>query len=317
MPEIQHLPRHNRLINQLMNVLRDAGLVVRVKNEWTRTAKPEASQSSSQMPEKILIDFPQHACEHNLLNTTGSKLAECLAGALDPLLILFGTRQSRGLMEEVYTNGPMQLATTRQFGSFVMQCFRAQNDKETFHVLEVGGGTGGTSKHIVEVIARLNIPMTYTFTDISPSLVKSAKEKLGKYAFVQFRTIDLEQEVPAELSDRFHMVLATNVMHATSNFDGCATHVRQILRPAGFLALLEFTKNNYWYDLVFGLPEGWWLYSDGRRHAFLDGFGWERVLKRAGFQHVDWTGGKSRESSTFRIFLAYQSVPETYQMNRS
>ncbi|ERF77161.1 hypothetical protein EPUS_08465 [Endocarpon pusillum Z07020] len=30
-PEIQHLARHNRLVNQLMNVLRDAGLVVRVK----------------------------------------------------------------------------------------------------------------------------------------------------------------------------------------------------------------------------------------------------------------------------------------------
>lgn len=308
-PEIQHVPKHDRLINQLMNVLRDHGLITRAKHKWTRTTKPIPSQTSSQMLEKILQDFPQNACEHVLLDTTGSKLAECLSGAVDPLFLLFQTRQKRALMEEVYTNGPMQLATTHHIGSFIAHCFGPQTTKEPFHILEVGGGTGGTSKHIVGVLAQLGIPVTYTFTDISPSLVKSAKDKIGKHSFVKFRSLDLEQEIPTELHSRFHMVLATNVMHATSSLDRCAAHARQMLRPDGFLALLEFNKNIYWFDLVFGLLDGWWLHSDGRRHALVDEFAWERVLKRTGFQHVDWTGGESRESSTFRILLAYQSTP--------
>jgi len=61
----------------------------------------------------------------------------------------------------------------------------------------------------------------------------------------------------------------------------------------------------YWFDLVFGLLDGWWFFSDGRKHVLVDEAFWESSMKRAGFKHVTWTCGDIPEANTLRIITGF------------
>ena len=83
-----------------------------------------------------------------------------------------------------------------------------------------------------------------------------------------------------------------------------------MLRGDGFVALVEFTKHMFWFDLVFGFLEGWWLYEDGREHVLADGPFWEKSMRASGFDHVAMTDGTSLEARTLRIITGFPTGPE-------
>jgi hypothetical protein len=84
---------------------------------------------------------------------------------------------------------------------------------------------------------------------------------------MEFRTIDIKKVPPAELKVKYHAIISTNSIHATRNLEISTRHMNQMLRSDGFVSLVEFTQNIYWFDLVFGLLDGWWLFEDGRPHV--------------------------------------------------
>ena len=57
-------------------------------------------------------------------------------------------------------------------------------------------------------------------------------------------------------------------------------------RPGGLLVLLEVVKPARWIDLVFGLTEGWWRFSDQAlrpSYPLLTFDGWNHLLDEFGF----------------------------------
>jgi SAM-dependent methyltransferase len=211
-------------------------------------------------------------------------------------------------MADQYFLAPIQSSASRQLASFIGQCFHSQrtSPEQPLRVLEIGAGTCGTSLYAVEAFAQLGIPVEYTFSDISPSFVAEAKTKLGEHRFVIYRILDITQDPPPELRHRYDMVFATNTIHATPDASRSARNAREMLRPGGFLALVEYTQTSYYLlDMVFGQLDGWWAFNDGRDHALMDVDGWKATLLRAGFRGVDWTGSQSQESKILRIILAY------------
>ena len=305
-PNVPHSLKHDKLMIQLMRALRDDGLITQADNDWIRTSKPVSVQvSSSERFDQILADFPQFAPEHKLLHAVGSKLDECLSGECNPLALLFGSPEKRKLMADQYLIAPIQSSVSQQLSSFIRHCFGSQGINQALRVLEIGGGTCGTSLHAVNAFAQLGIPVEYTFSDISSSFVTAAKSKLAEHKFVKFRTLDITEDPCLDLRDHYDMIIATNVIHATRDACESARHARQMLRPGGFLTLVEYTRKMYLLDVIFGQLDGWWLFEDGRDYAIMDESGWKTMLKRAGFEKIDWTGGQSQESQICRIILAY------------
>ncbi|KAL5361507.1 hypothetical protein BJX96DRAFT_185313 [Aspergillus floccosus] len=304
-PPIQHIPRHAKVMKQYYKVLEDSGLIAITDNGPIRTAKPVSAVKSQDLYQMIYSAFPQHRGEHKLLNSTGSKLASCLKGETDPLQILFGSKASKDLMEDVYTNSPMFATGTRILGDFFVKTFAKYKGPEKLRILELGAGTGGTTKYIVEKLLEHNIPFTYTFTDLSPSLVALAKRKFSRYGCLEFLVLDIEKPPPEHLMNSYHAILSSNCVHATKNLLNSTTNTRQLLREDGFLCLLELTRNLFWLDCVFGLLEGWWLFEDGRKHVLADEYLWKETLLQARFRHVDWSDDDTQESDQFRVITGF------------
>ena len=304
-PPPQCLPKYSLLIARLKDILKQSGLVLSDGTEIVRSDVLINDVYPDELLKELCYTFPQYAIEHHLLHTTGSQLAKCLSGNAEPLQILFRTIENRELLENVYTNGPMYQAITRFLGDFFSKVYERAKNGEVIHFLEVGGGTGGTTRHIVDVLADKGIPFTYTFTDLSGTLVAAAKKRFARYDFMRFAILDIEKPPPKEMIKKYHTVISTNCIHATRDLSKSLIHVREMLRPDGFASLVEFTRNLEWFDLVFGLLDGWWLFDDGRKHALVDEWFWDSSMRSAGFKHVSWTDGPSEESRTLRIINAF------------
>ncbi|KAL9031279.1 MAG: hypothetical protein Q9196_000686 [Gyalolechia fulgens] len=311
LPRVQSLPKHDLLMRQLEKILSDASLVRIDGAGLTRTDVSVDQTPSRTLFSEILRAFPHHANEHRLLHITGSKLAECLTGTADPLALLFRSKENKELLEDVYTNGPMYEAVTKLLASFLQRAYQTNREGGVFHILELGGGTGGTTKYIIDFLEKEGVHFTYTFTDLAGSLVTAAKKKFAGKDFMQFRVVDIEKQPPAEFNNKYHTIISTNCIHATRNLQLSGSNIRHMLRADGFVSLVEFTRNLFWFDLVFGLLEGWWLFEDGRQHVLASETFWDRSLRNAGFKHVTWTDGRSEEAQTLRIITAFPAGPES------
>ncbi|MGH8574004.1 MAG: SDR family NAD(P)-dependent oxidoreductase, partial [Gammaproteobacteria bacterium] len=87
----------------------------------------------------------------------------------------------------------------------------------------------------------------------------------------------------------FDLVLGYNVVHATPKIGETVGHLRSLLAPGGLLVLVETTRLRRWDEMVWGLTEGWWHYTDERLRGDspLLGLGaWEELLRGRGFDLV-------------------------------
>jgi len=106
-------------------------------------------------------------------------------------------------------------------------------------VLEVGGGTGGTTLHVLPC---LNAQQTeYVFTDVSNVFLSKAAKRFEAYPFVRYRVLDIGSDPDFRVFSPhgFDVVIAANVLHATSDLHSTLERVRKLIAPHGLLVLLE------------------------------------------------------------------------------
>jgi hypothetical protein len=87
--------------------------------------------------------------------------------------------------------------------------------KGPLHILEVGVGTGGMIRRLLAVLKRSGVLFVYTMTSIGSAFGAAAQMKVGQYPTAVFRVLDIEREPPADLRHQQHIVLGSNVVHAT------------------------------------------------------------------------------------------------------
>ncbi|KFA71272.1 hypothetical protein S40288_08480 [Stachybotrys chartarum IBT 40288] len=309
-PETQFISKHTKLIPQLHTILEDARLVEReTDGSFRRSAVTVPTTPAPALHDEMLKSFPCHASETRLLHKTGPKLSQCLSGTADPLGLLFGDPATRNLLADVYTNAPMFKTGTLVLAQYLSSLLSTVAGQRELRILELGAGTGGTSQHVIETLAALgpNHPFTYTFTDLSPSLVASARLKFSKWPMVRYEVLNIEEEPAMESMGIYDIILSTNCIHATADLVHSTANIKKMLRPDGLLCLVELTRNLYWFDLVFGLLEGWWLFKDDRNHALADERRWKRDLETVGFGWVEWSDTSSAESDILRVIAASPS----------
>lgn len=318
-PDVQSksLPRHAKLVQRLYSVLEDGHLISTAKSGFVRTSVFVDTTPAETLYQAIIPRYSESANVHELVKVTGSELAPCLTGEKDGLQLIFGDRKNKHTLEDMYTNWPLFRTPTLILGDFLLKAFTNATGSGKFRILEVGAGTGGTTKYIVKHLQSHGIPFEYTFTDISSSLVSSARKTFNDVEEMKFELLDIEKPPSANYQGTYHVIIATNCVHATRNLGVSLRHLRQMLRDDGALTLVEITQKMFWLDIVVGLFEGWWLFEDGRTHALIDELHWQRLMKEAGFQSVLWSDGKAPEAATVRVIGAFPSTNEIRKVKKA
>jgi SAM-dependent methyltransferase len=304
-------PQHGRLVEYLYDMLeKEARLIDMDGDQITRTAISPPAKSSEEILQHLMRNYPDHGYTNKLTYFTETRLADVMTGKSDGIKLIFGTEEGRELVSGLYGDSLLNKLAYKQMEDFIKRLISKLPTLEgPLKILEMGAGTGGTTKYLAPLLANLNVPVEYTFTDLAPSFVAVARKKFKAYAFVKFRADDTEKPPADDLLGTQHIIIASNAVHATHSLTESTKNIRKALRPDGFLMMLEMTETLYWIDMIFGLLEGWWLFDDGRRHAISHQSRWERELQLVGYGHVDWTDGNCPENNIQRIIIALASGP--------
>jgi NAD(P)-dependent dehydrogenase (short-subunit alcohol dehydrogenase family)/SAM-dependent methyltransferase len=209
----------------------------------------------------------------NLLMSTAPELSGVLTGRVDPLTLLFSDQNAQAA-SALYKSTFL----AKHFNSLIADAIRdiiQSSEKSlppdyTIHILEIGAGTGGTASYVLPALATLGVRVRYVFTDLSSSLLARASKTFARYDFVDYRVLNVESpcEPQGFAAESFDFILATNVLHATSNLPLVMAHIRDLMLPGGRLIVSELTKVQPFADCTFGLTTGWNAHSDRYR---LDG----------------------------------------------
>ncbi|KAJ5864578.1 Polyketide synthase [Penicillium soppii] len=304
---IHHIPSLKRLVDYLYDMLEKECHIIKLEGtQILRTSVAAPTSSSADALQALMHTAPDHQYPHMLTYFAGSRLTKVLSGKSDGIKIIFETDEGRQLASGLYADSPLNKLSYMQMQDFIKRLVsKLPESNGPLKILELGAGTGGTTKWIVSLLADLRIPVEYIFSDLSPSFVTAARKSFGKqYPFMRFRTVDVEKNPADDLISSQHMVLASNAVHATHSLTKSLRNIRRTLQPDGFIMILEMTRTIYWVDMIFGLLEGWWLFDDGRRHAIAHQSRWRNDLHSVGYSHIDWTDGIHPETTIQRVFLA-------------
>jgi acyl transferase domain-containing protein/nucleoside-diphosphate-sugar epimerase/acyl carrier protein len=307
--KVEHVSEHASFVNYLYKMLADhSDLIEAIDGRLRRTKKQAPFQSSKELLEELNLKWPGERDCNDLTYYAGAHLPDLLRGKTDGVKLIFGAPRGKELVSKVYGDWPMNKLYYTQMQDFISRlASKLPRDEGCLKILEMGAGTGGTTKWLVPLLASLNFPIEYTFTDLGPSFVAAARKKFKQYPFMKFATHDIEKEPAKEFIATQHIVVASNAVHATHNLKSSTGNIRKMLRPDGLLMMLEMTGTMYWCDMIFGLFEGWWLFDDGRKHAVTNEQQWKAALQSVGYGHVDWTDGDLPENKLERLLIGMAS----------
>ncbi|PNP48840.1 hypothetical protein THARTR1_10285 [Trichoderma harzianum] len=245
------------------------------------------------------------------LNRLGPNLPDLLTGAVHPLTLM----KEDDLLTKVY----LEERCLRCYSQIAAYCRELGRQWPTMKVLEVGAGTASVTLPIMQALENPGRVMAsqYDFTDISAGFFPAAKERLSEYEnIINYKTLDIEEDPAAQgfTPNSYDLIIACNVIHATSQIDVVVKNVQALLRPGGKFLLMETTVDQVYYNLIFGAFSGWWAgYDEGRRLSpLLSVPQWQEMLEKNGFDKTEpvFSDYEKEEGGTLSVFVAHAKQSE-------
>lgn len=160
-----------------------------------------------------------------------------------------------GLLEHIYRNTYAFAEYNNYLGDLVKQLSHRFPRMDIFEIgvsyypwtvklglTLAGAGTGSTAEAVLRKIG--DQYSSYTYTDVSAGFFLKAqdifKEHTGKMVY---KTYDAEKAPSQQgYTERtYDLVIASNVLHATHSLETTLSNARKLLKPGGYLVMLEVT----------------------------------------------------------------------------
>lgn len=246
------------------------------KAEWNNDTH-EAILAASQ-PYLDSIDF-------KMVREIGENLVDIVRG--DKSAIEVAMRDN--LLNELYPNALGMKECTIYLARLIKQMTHRYPH---LNVLEIGAGTGGSTKAIMNAVGESF--SSYTYTDISSGFFPAAQGLFKEQSHrMTYKVLDIGKD-PAEQGfekgQRYDLIVASMVLHATPSIRRTLANARKLLKPGGYLVAMEgFSNDVARTGLVFGAFAGWWLGAEEGRvlgpHATVAE--WDGLLRETGFSGCD------------------------------
>ncbi|KAK1749891.1 polyketide synthetase [Echria macrotheca] len=246
-----------------------------LQREWLSDEPAVVDELCSQHPGQIDLQLAQ---------AVGQNLGAVVRGELQPLEVM--------LKDDMLNRFYMEGCGFDVMNENVVSVMRQITYKfPRCNILEIGAGTGGTTWNILNAIG--NAYESYTYTDVSPGFFEKAADKFSQFSHrMIFKVLDAEKPVaPQGFTEyAYDIVVAAYVLHVSRNLRETVEHARSLLKPGGFLILLEVTAPQILrLNLMMGALPGWWLGADDGRRMYpgISVVDWDALLLDTGFSGVD------------------------------
>ena len=281
------VPKQWRLFARLLQVLAELDILEDDRQQWHVKA-PLAAVNPAQKVEQLSSQYPHSPAEITLLHRCATQLSSILRGAIDPVELVF-PHGDLTAVTQLYQKSPAANVMNTLVQQAISTAVAKLPAARGVRILEIGAGTGGTTSYI---LPQLDPDRTeYVVTDIGAFFNSKAQAKFQDYPFVRYEILDIEVDPTTQgfEAHQYDVIVAANVLHATTSMSQTLAHVNKLLAPGGILVLLESTTRQRWLDLIFGLLDGWWKFSDRDLrpdYPLLSTAQWQKLLIDQGFSQV-------------------------------
>ncbi|MBC8943854.1 non-ribosomal peptide synthetase/type I polyketide synthase [Xenorhabdus indica] len=285
---LQLAPRYQRLLTQWLELLSKQGFIEKIAGGY------RCLQPLSQIPAPTTKLADAIWCQ-----TISRYVATCidqhdtlLAGRGNALELLFADKQTTA---SLYSENPALRCLNQTAAEIVRQLSQTA---EHFTVLEVGAGTGATSKTVLKQNAQ-SIE-SYHFTDVSPLFLDDARQSFNHYGeTVKFALFDINRRIDFSQHPEsgYDLIMAVNVLHDAIHLRNTLKRLSRLLKAGGWLLIIESTKRESAMQLAsVGFIEGINAWADDRgddqgNSALLELADWRNCLEKSGYQvSLEWPG---------------------------
>lgn len=304
-----------RLFERFLDILAEDNLLQKTGTSW-QVAAVRKITNPRLLCDALLEEYPAYHAELTITGWCGDGLAQALKGEVDPVQLLFPDGGT--MAEKMYRDSPAAHVYSGMVGEAVKAAVAQLPAGRMLRVLEIGGGTGGTTSHVLPHLPADRV--SYTYTDIGPLFVAKAQEKFAAYPFMRFQTLNIEEDPAAQglKGQQFDLILAANVIHATANLHQTLAHVQQVLAAGGTFMMLEIIQRRRWIDITFGLTDGWWRFVDSDvrpDYVLLNRTEWLNLLANSGFAEVAATPGGDSPFDEEAVLIARKTADKSAQVS--
>ena len=274
------VPAQRRLLERMLRLLAEHGVARADGTGWTLVHDLAAHDLDEEL-RQLRSRYPFASIEIEVAART-LELPRVLRGELSGVDVLFPDG-SFALASALYRDTPAARTLNAQVASVVREIGRGA--QRPLRVLEIGAGTGGTTSAVLDALPSGG---EYVFTDLSTGFLAAARAAFRDRPGMRYELLDVEDRarVDALASPPFDVAIAANVLHATRSVRDTLANVKRLLRPDGYLVLLEATTSLAIADIAFGATEGWSHRTDLDLRPLgplLSRETWLNVLRDAGF----------------------------------
>ncbi|TVY84046.1 Polyketide synthase-nonribosomal peptide synthetase [Lachnellula suecica] len=246
-------------------------------------AEAEWNLDSKGVIHEIMNRTPDNA-DFNIMRAVGENLPAFVRGETD--ILEHVTKD--GILDDFYKHGLGLEVSQAWLGRMAGQiCHRYPH----MNILEIGAGTGGPTKRIIPELDRAF--SSYTYTDASAAFFEDAREIFKDHSHrMNFKVLNVEKDVSKQgfAEHSYELVIAAKVLLANRNLEQTMHNIRKLVRPGGYLLLLEITNNDLLRTgfVTSILPGCWNGEEDGRRSTSTISLSeWDILLRQTGFSGVD------------------------------
>jgi thioester reductase-like protein len=309
--------KYHRLLRLHLGMLEDDGLLCpegSVSEEsWVVASEFSSNTDADETWRSILLRFPAYYPEMALLKKCAQMIAGVMRGEVDALEIFFQDG-SLNILDHLYSSSFSLRSSNMIVKQAVSEVVECLPEGRKLRILEVGAGTGGTTSYLLPELPVDRVK--YIFTDISNFFFSKAEDKFQDYPFIEYRLLDIEKdpfEQGFESAESFDLIIASDVLHSTSDLKKALLYIKKLLAPGGLFILNELHKVYPNADLSFALTDGWWNFQDHDLrpdYPLLSRGKWYDLLVESGFYGiaaVSDTNGHNDEPG-HSVFLAQRPI---------
>ena len=259
--QLRILPKFERFLQFFIGLLEAEGVLERNGGELRFISDGERLATAEEQAVQIEAAYPQTAALLGLIAYCADHYGAALSGEMAAIEVLYpeGELDLRGVEQED------DLVSSR------MSCIKRLREtvqgwagERPLRILEVGGGNGFLTRLLAEDLQGLAV--TYTFTDISRALVLDREREAAAagWSFMETAQLDIGRD-PVEQGFRagsFDVIVGLDVTHIPAEIEQTVRYLRQLLGSGGRLCLLESLNSWRWVDMIWGLADGWWSFTD-------------------------------------------------------
>ncbi|WP_372404323.1 SDR family NAD(P)-dependent oxidoreductase [Streptomyces luteireticuli] len=286
------LPVHRRLLRASLGHAERAGLLRRTDDGWSPTALPDPRG----VLEQLMRTVPECATEAVLHTYCGALLPDVLLGRRDPVALLF-RESDRQWVENYYSATSVSRRLNGLAARLVRELVRHWPSDRPLRVLEAGAGTGGLTAALLDALPPGRVH--YTFTDVSEAFFPHARARFAGHDHLVFRPLDLDRE-PEEQGfapGAYDLVVAGNVLHATTRLRETLRRLAGLLAGGGHLLAVE-THNLDRLLPCFGPLKSFWSTDDPELRPdspLLSADRWRELLLAHGFDGTARIGAEGAD----------------------